>query len=180
MRKIVAGLFMSLDGVIESPDQWTSPYFDDEVGQTVGELIAAGDTLLLGRVTYEGFAEAFGGDSGGMADTMNSFPKVVVSTTLYEATWQNSTLIRGNVAEEIAALKERPGGTINMSGSGTLITWLLRQGLLDQLDLLVFPLVVGHGKRLFEGGEEPAALTLIGSRIFSNGVLHLTYSAEAG
>lgn len=180
MRKIVAGLFMSLDGVIEAPDQWTGPYFNDEVGQTVGGLIAAGDTLLLGRVTYEGFAEAFGSDSGGMADTMNSFPKVVVSTTLDEATWQNSTLIRGNVAEEITALKERPGGTINMSGSGTLITWLLRQGLLDQLDLLVFPLVAGRGKRLFEGGEEPVALTLIGSRTFSNGVLHLTYSAEAG
>ena len=93
MRKIVAGLFISLDGVVEAPDSWIGPYFNDEVGQHVGSLIAAGDTLLLGRVTYQGFAESFGGQSGGMADTMNNFPKVVVSTTLDRADWQNSTLV---------------------------------------------------------------------------------------
>lgn len=175
MRKIVAGLFMSLDGVVEAPDTWTGPYFNDEVGQTVGSLISGGDTLLLGRVTYQGFAEAFGGQSGGMADTMNAFPKVVVSTALDEATWQNSTLIKDNVAEEIARLKQQPGRAINMSGSGTLVTWLLRQGLLDQLDLLVFPVVVGRGKRLFEGEGTQVPLTLAGSTTFSNGVLHLTY-----
>src|SRR5947209_13519127 len=139
MRKIVAGLFISVDGVVETPERWTGPYFNDEVGQAVGSLIAAGDTLLLGRVTYQGFAESFGSQSGGMADTMNAFPKVVVSTTLPEATWQNSRLIRDNVRDEIAALKEQPGGTINMSGSGTLVTWLLHEGLLDELHLLVFP-----------------------------------------
>src|SRR6266851_3259661 len=118
MRKIVAGLYISLDGVVEAPDKWTGPYFSDEVGQVVGSLIAAGDTLLLGRVTYHGFAGAFGSQSGGMADTMNNFPKVVVSTTLDTAEWQNSTLINGNVAEKIAELKDQPGRTINMSGSG--------------------------------------------------------------
>jgi dihydrofolate reductase len=175
MRRIVAGLFISVDGVVETPEQWTGPYFNDEVGQTVGSLIAAGDTLLLGRVTYQGFADSFGGQSGGMADTMNSFPKVVVSTTLENATWQNSRLISANVAEEISALKEQPGGQINMSGSGTLVTWLLRQGLLDELHLLVFPVVVGHGKRLFHDVEEQVPLTLAGSESFSTGVLHLTY-----
>jgi dihydrofolate reductase len=175
MRKIVAGLFISLDGVVEAPETWTGPYFNEEVGQTVGSLIAAGDTLLLGRMTYEGFAASFGDQTGGMADTMNAFPKVVVSTSLDEATWQNSTLIKDNVAEEITTLKQQPGGTINMSGSGTLVAWLLRQGLLDELDLLVFPLVVGHGKRLFEGKGAQVPLTLAGSTAFSNGVLHLTY-----
>jgi len=180
MRKIVAGLYISVDSVVEAPDRWTGPYFNDEVGQTVGSLIAAGDTLLLGRVTYEGFAEAFGGESGGMADTMNNFPKVVVSSTLDKAEWENSTLIKGNVAEEITKLKQQPGRNINMSGSGTLVTWLLRQGLLDQLDLIVFPVVLGSGKRLFEDGDKQIALSLAGSRVFSNGVLHLTYQRNGG
>ncbi len=175
MRKIVAGLFASLDGVVESPDTWIGPYFNDEVGQHVGSLIAAGDTLLLGRVTYQGFAESFGGQSGGMADTMNNFPKVVVSTTLDRADWQNSTLIGSNVAAEITRLKAQPGRTINVSGSGTLVAWLLRQGLLDELNLLVFPVVVGSGKRLFEDQGDQVALKLTESGAFGTGVLHLTY-----
>ena len=175
MRKIAAGLFTSLDGVVEAPEKWTGPYFNDQVGQAVGALMAANDAMLLGRVTYEGFAAAFGGQSGGMANRMNAFPKVVVSTTLDRAEWQNSTLISGNVTEEITKLKQRPGRTINMSGSGTLVTWLLRGGLLDQLDLLVFPVVVGHGKRLFAGEGGQAGLKLAGSQTFSTGVVHLSY-----
>jgi dihydrofolate reductase len=139
-----------------------------------------GDTLLLGRVTYQGFADAFGGQAGGMADRMNSFTKVVVSTTLDRAKWQNSTLIGGNVAEEISQLKQRPGRNINMSGSGTLVTWLLREGLLDQLDLLLFPVVVGHGKRLFAGEGGQAGLKLAGSQTFGTGVVHLTYQRAGG
>ena len=175
MRKITAGLFISLDGVTESPEQWTGPYFNDEVGQVVGSLIAGGDTLLLGRVTYEGFAAAFGGQSGGMADQMNNFPKYVVSTTLTSADWQNSTLISGDVAAEIGRLKKQPGGTINMSGSGTLVRWLLRQSLLDTLDLLVFPVVRGSGKRLFEPDGTEAALKLITAEALGTGVVHLRY-----
>src|SRR6266705_3226010 len=148
MRKIAAGLFVSLDGVVESPDTWTGPYFNDEVGQHVGSLIAAGDTLLLGRVTYQGFAESFGGQSGGMADTMNNFPKVVVSTTLGRAEWQNSTLIGTNVAAEITRLTAQPGRTINVSGSG---------------------------KRLFDDNGDQIALKLTESGAFGTGVLHLTY-----
>jgi dihydrofolate reductase len=166
---------MSVDGVVEAPETWTGPYFSPEVGQAVGSLIAAGDTLLLGRVTYQGFAAAFGGQTGGMADTMNSFPKVVVSTTLDKADWQNSALISGDVAAEIAKLKQQPGRNINVSGSGTLVSWLLRQGLLDQLDLLMFPVVVGHGNRLFGGEGNQAGLKLAASEAFPSGVVHLTY-----
>jgi dihydrofolate reductase len=175
MRKIVAGLYVSANGVIEAPETFTGPYFGPEVGQVVGSLIAGGDTLLLGRVTYQGFAAAFGGQSGGMADTMNGFPKVVVSTTLDKAEWQNSALISGDVAAEITKLKQQPGRNINVSGSGTLVSWLLRKGLLDQLDLLMFPVVVGHGKRLFEGEGDQAGLTLAGSEALASGVVHLTY-----
>jgi dihydrofolate reductase len=175
MRKIVAGLYVSLDGIMEAPDKWTGPYFDQELGQTVGSLIAAGDTLLLGRVTYEGFASAFAGQTGGVADQLNTMPKVVVSTTLDRADWQNSTLIKGNVLEEITQLKQRPGKNINVSGSATLVRWLLRAGLLDELHLLVFPIVLGSGKRLFADGGEPVALTLVEAKTFSTGVLSLTY-----
>lgn len=177
MRKIVAGLFMSLDGVVETPDRWTGPYFSPDVGQVVGSLIAGGDTLLLGRNTYQTFAQAFGGDTSGdpMAAQMTSFRKVVVSTTLDNAEWQNSTLITRNVVEEISKLKQEPGTNINVSGSATLVGWLLRQSLLDELHLLVFPIVVGQGKRLFESDGEPVALKLADSTTCSNGVLHLTY-----
>jgi dihydrofolate reductase len=180
MRKIAAGLFISLDGVVESPEKWTGPYFNDQVGQAVGTLMAPNDAMLLGRVTYEGFAAAFGGQSGGMADRMNNTPKYVVSGTLASADWENSTLISQNVAEEIRALKLRPGMNIGMSGSSTLVGWLLREGLLDKLDLLVFPVVIGTGKRLFSepGNQIPLALT--GSQAFSTGVLHLSYEPADG
>jgi len=180
MRKIVAGLFVSVDGVVEAPDTWTGPYFTPEIGQLIESMMDDGDTLLLGRVTYQGFADAFGGQAGGMADRMNGFPKVVVSTTLDRAKWQNSTLISGNVAEEISQLKQRSGRNITMSGSGTLVSWLLREGLLDQLDLLLFPVVVGHGKRLFEGEGGQAGLKLAASETFSTGVVHLTYQRADG
>ena len=180
MRKIVAGLFVSVDGIVEAPDTWTGAYFSPEIEQLIGSMMADGDTLLLGRVTYQGFADSFSGASGGMADRMNSFQKVVVSTTLDKAEWQNSTLISGNVAGEITKLKQRPGRNINMSGSGTLVTWLLREGLLDQLDLLLFPVVVGHGKRLFEGEVGRAGLKLAASETFSTGVVHLTYQRADG
>jgi len=177
MRKISAGLFTSLDGVIEAPEKWTGPYFNDQVGQAVGALMAPNDALLLGRVTYEGFAAAFGGQSGGMADQMNSIQKFVVSSTLTSADWQNSTLISGDVAAAIGELKQRPGRDIGMSGSAALVGWLLRHGLLDQLDLLVFPLVVGSGKRLFSEPDGQVPLTLTGTETYSTGVVHLSYAA---
>jgi dihydrofolate reductase len=179
VRKIVAGLFVSLDGVVEAPEAWTSPYFTPEIGQHIGSLVAAGDTLLLGRATYETFYSAFSGDKSGdpMAASMINTPKVVVSTTLASADWQNSTLIKDDVAAQITKLKEQPGKNINISGSGTLVTWLLRQGLLDELDLLVFPVVAGHGKRLFDTEGDQVALKLNESKAYDNGVLHLSYGA---
>ena len=182
MRNITAGLFVSLDGVVESPETWTGPYFNDQVGQAVGALMAANDAMLLGRATYEGFAAAFGGQSGGMADQMNNTPKFVVSRTLTSADWRNSTLISGtadDVAEHIRELKQRPGRDIGMSGSSTLVGWLLRRGLLDRLDLLVFPVVVGSGKRLFSEPDGQVPLTLTGSESFGTGVVHLSYVPAA-
>lgn len=175
MRKIVAGLMVSVDGVVEAPETWTGPYFSPELGQHVGSLMAKADTLLLGRVTYQTFAAAFAGNtSDPMAAQMNATPKVVVSTTLDAAEWANSTLIRGT-AEEITALKQQPGKNINISGSATLVTWLLGQGLLDELDLLVFPVVAGHGKRLFGRETDKGALTLAACEAFPAGVAHLAY-----
>src|SRR6516225_6994392 len=180
MRNISAGLFISLDGVVEAPEKWTGPYFNDQVGQAVGALMAANDAMLLGRVTYEGFAAAFGGQSGGMADQMNNTQKYVVSSTLTSAGWQNSTLISGvDTAGQIKALKQQPGRNIGMSGSSTLVGWLMRHGLLDRLDLLVFPVVLGSGKRLFSEPDGQVPLTLAGSEAFATGVVHLTYEPAA-
>jgi dihydrofolate reductase len=179
MRKIVAGLMMSVDGVVEAPEAWTGPYFSPELGQVVGSIMAAADTMLLGRVTYQTFAAAFAGKPGDpMAAQMNATPKVVVSTTLDRTEWENSTLIGGDVARQVTRLKEQPGGNINVSGSPTLVARLLGQGLLDELNLLLFPVVVGHGKRLFDGEDGRAGLTLSHCEAFSAGVVQLVYRPE--
>jgi dihydrofolate reductase len=176
MRKIVAGLFISLDGVIEDPNDWTGPWFSPELGQAVGSMIAAQDTMLLGRVTYSEFAAHWPQQTGEMADTMNGTAKHVVSGTLESADWQNSTLIRRDrAAAEIAELKQRRGKNIGMTGSATLVAWLLREGLLDELHLLVFPVVLGSGKRLFATPGDRLPLRLIDSATFETGVVHLTY-----
>ena len=168
---------MSVDGVVEAPEAWTGPYFSPEVGQVIGAGFGGSDTLLLGRVTYQTFAASFAGDTSGdpMAAQMNATSKVVVSTTLDQAEWQNSTLISGDVAEHITRLKQQPGKNISVSGSATLTAWLLRAGLLDERELLLFPVVVGHGKRLFGTDGSQVGLKLTGSEAFSSGVLHLTY-----
>jgi dihydrofolate reductase len=178
MRKIVANLFISLDGVVEAPDKWSLRYWTDEIGQAVGGGMAAADAMLLGRVTYEGFAEAWPGrtvedDEG--AEFMNNVRKYVLSSTLSEVTWNNSTLLTGDPAEAVRALKTEPGGDIMTSGSTTAVRWLLAEGLVDELNLLLYPIVVGRGKRLFpeEGASFP--LVLKKSATFGNGVVQLTY-----
>jgi dihydrofolate reductase len=180
MRKIVAGLFVSLDGVVEAPERWQGPYANDEMGRTVGAQMAAADTMLLGRRTYEEFA-AYWPNQGSdvpFADQMNNIPKLVVSTTLKTVEWHNSTLITGDVVEELTKLKQQPGKNINITGSATLVQSLLRDGLLDELGLLVCPLVVGRGVRLFEGMSDQVALELLDATPFSTGVLSLTYAPE--
>ena len=181
MRKIVAGLFVSLDNVYESPDQWHFPYFNDEMGEAVSSQMAAADAMLLGRVTYEEFAAYWPHQTDadvGLARHMNETPKYVVSSTLDSLEWQNSMLIRGDVAEELNRLKQQPGKDISITGSGTLVRNILRDGLLDELRLLVHPIVVGSGKRLFEGADQKP-LELLESKTFSTGVLYLTYRPAA-
>ncbi len=177
MRKIVAGLFLSLDGVVEAPDQWHFPYWSDEMGEVIGSQMAAADTLLLVRVTYQEFAAYWPHQTGDvpMADYMNTTPKLVVSTTLDTVAWQNSTLINGNVVEELTRRKREPGKNIGITGSGTLVRSLLRDGVLDELRLLVHPIVVGRGKRLFADEGEPKGLKLADAKTFSTGVLSLIY-----
>jgi dihydrofolate reductase len=177
MRKIVSGLFMSLDGVVESPDQWHFPYFNDEMGAAVGAQAAEADTILLGRVTYQEFA-AYWADKGSevpFADHLNNTPKLVASTTLGKVEWRNSSLISGNVAVQLAGLKEQPGRNISIIGSPTLVRSLLRDDVLDELRLLIHPIVVGRGKRLFEPQGFGKALKLVDSKTFRTGVLSLIY-----
>ncbi len=178
MRKIVAGLFISLDGVIEAPEQWHFPYFNDEMAEAVSTQMAAADTMLFGRRTYEEFA-AYWADKGSdveLADHINQSPKLVASTTLQSVDWQNSTLIQGDVATELRRIKQGPGKDIGITGSATLVRSLLRDGLIDELRLLVHPIVVGAGKRLFEDDDARVPLKLVESRTFSTGVLYLTYA----
>ena len=179
MRKVTAGLFVSLDGVIESPDKWHFPYFNDEMGEAVGAAMAATDAMLLGRVTYQEFASYWPGVSSEdqpFAGHMNNTPKYVVSRTLEEPLeWSNSTLIKGNVAEAITRLKRQPGKDIGITGSVTLVQSLLREDMLDELGLMVHPVVVGSGKRFFEEGGDPKGLKLVDSKTFSTGVVYLTY-----
>ena len=177
MRKIAAGLFISLDGVVEDANEWTGPWFNSEVGQAVGSMIAAQDAMLLGRFTYDEFAAHWPHQTGEMADTMNGTAKYVVSGTLKSADWQNTTVIPGDhAAEQITALKQQPGKSIGMTGSATLVGWLLREGLLDELHLLVFPVVLGHGKRLFAEVGDKVPLKLLDSAKYETGVIHLTYT----
>jgi dihydrofolate reductase len=179
VRKITAGLFVSLDGVTESPEKWQLPYFNYEMGEAIGAAMAAADAMLLGRVTYQEFASYWPGVSAEeqpFADYMNNTPKYVVSRTLEgPLEWNNSTLTKGNLAEEIARLKQQPGKNIGITGSATLVQFLLREDLLDELGLIVHPVVVGSGKRIFEGWGEPKGLTLVDSKTFSTGVVYLTY-----
>jgi dihydrofolate reductase len=142
---------------MESPDKWHFPYFNDEMGQAVGEGFAAADAMLMGRVNYEEWAA--------LEEPLG---------------WQNSTLISANVADELAKLKQGEGGDIVISGSGALVRSLLRYGLLDELKLMIHPILVGSGKRLFEEGEEETKLELVDSKTFSTGVLYLTYQPAPG
>jgi dihydrofolate reductase len=178
VRKVIAAEFVSLDGVFEAPDQWHFPYFNDEMGQEIGRAMDASDAMLMGRILYEEWADFWPQQDpeDPIASRMNGVRKYVVSTTLEEPLgWQNSTLIRENVAEEIAGLKRQTGGDISISGSGSLVRSLLKDGFIDELRLMVHPVVVGSGKRLFEEGGDQIALELVDFRTFSTGVVYLTY-----
>ena len=180
MRKITAGLFISLDGVVEAPDQWHFPYFNDEMGAAVDSSLGAADTLLLGRVTYDSFAGAWpereeaGEEDAPIAKKLGDARKVVVTNQELEFTWRNSERLEGDFVEAVTALKNEPGGNIAMSGSISVVRQLLAAGLLDELSLLVHPIAVRKGMRLFDEGE-PIPLELISSETFETGVLNLVY-----
>jgi dihydrofolate reductase len=167
MSKVVVSQFVSVDGVIEDPGGsegwdrggWAFQFERGAEGDKfkLDEVMNA-DALLLGRVTYEGFADAWPSREGGFADKFNNMPKYVVSTTLSEPEWNNSTVINGDVAEEVAKLKEQPGGDILVNGSGQLVQTLAEHDLVDEYRLMVFPVVLGTGKRLF--GETSKAIPL--------------------
>jgi dihydrofolate reductase len=183
MRRITAGLFISLDGVVEEPGNWHFPYFDDEMGAAVDGQLGAADTLLLGRKTYDSFAgawpgrEAAGGDDASFAKTLGDARKIVVSNQNLQFTWRNSEQLQGDFVEAVTALKNEPGATdIAMSGSVSVVRQLLDAGLLDELHLLLHPIAVRSGMRLFEEGESRIPLRLVSSRAFSTGVLHLIYA----
>src|SRR2546422_3163648 len=175
-RTLVATLFMTLDGVVEAPDKWSFPFWSAETGKFKLAELHATDALLLGRVTYEGFAAAWPGrkDPDGFADRFNSMPKYVASRTLKKLEWNNSHLIKGELAAEVSKLKKQPGHDIVIHGSPGLIRSLLPNGLIDEFRLLVYPLVLGQGKRLFDEGSQ-ASLKLVESTTFSKGVVKLVY-----
>ncbi len=177
MRKVVVTEFLSLDGVMEAPDQWHFPFFNDEMGKYKLDELYATDALLLGRVTYEGFAEAWPSmtDDAGFADRMNGLPKYVVSTTMDKAEWNNSTLIKENVADEISKLKQQPGQDIVVHGSADLVQSLMQHDLVDEYRLMIHPVVVGHGKRLFHDGIDTKALKLVDTQTFDTGAMVLTF-----
>ena len=178
MRRVVAVELLSVDGVMESPEEWAFSYSNEEMEEANAAGMAASDAMLLGRVTYEGLAAFWPNQPGGtpVVDYINSVPKYVVSGTLEEPLgWNNSTLIEGDVAESIAELKRQPGKDITIIGSGVLVRSLLRDGLLDELRLMVHPIVLGGGRRLFEAGDDRKALELVDSKTFGTGVLYLTY-----
>jgi dihydrofolate reductase len=175
---IVVHEFITLDGVIEAPS-WTFEYpFDPKMGQAIAGLMGGSGAILLGRTTYEQFAPAWSGrtaDEDPGAPFMNESPKYVVSSTLQEAEWSNSTVIGPYSAEAIRSLKDQVDGGIYVSGSGTLVRALLADGLVDELHLFVYPVSLGAGERLFAEGGGPVKLALTGTEQYDNGVVHLSY-----
>jgi dihydrofolate reductase len=194
MRKVVVGTFLTLDGVMQAPGDsqedteggfkhggWQMPYFDEDSGKIMDESIAATEVLLLGRKTYQIFAAYWptAPADDPIAQKFNSIPKYVVSTTLKKADWNNSTLIRKNVVEEVARLKQQPGsGIVSVTGSGKLAQTLMKHNLVDEYVLWINPIVLGSGKRLFENGVVPSNLKLVDSKTTGSGVLVLTYQPD--
>jgi dihydrofolate reductase len=179
MRKVIAGLFITLDGVTESPNKWQFDNFDGDIMETMNAHIAQEDDILLGRVTYQEWASYWPTSTDEpYASHINNTPKHVISTTLDKVEWKNSTLVKGDIAEEIARLKQQPGKNIGVAGSPTLVESLLQNDLLDELTLMIHPVVAGSGKRLFRDGRTLKRLKLVGSKTTSAGVLIITYQRD--
>jgi class 3 adenylate cyclase len=186
MRRLIASEFITLDGVIEAPgdeehrdgkNAWALRGASEEQQRFKIEELFAADALLLGRVTYQIFAAFWptAPEDQGFADRINGMKKYVVSTTLNDATWSNTSIVRGNVTEEVGRLKEQSGGDILIHGSSDLVNSLMKHDLIDEYRLMLFPVVLGSGKRLFRDESDTSHLELVGTRAFSSGVVLLTY-----
>ena len=175
MGKIVSNFFIALDGVVEAPNEWHFDYFDDDMGAAVGRGMEETDAFLMGRVLYQEWSDYWPQQPEDVpfAGFINSIPKYVLSSTLNDAAWQNTTILRN--AEDVRRVKEQTARTIAISGSASTVRSLLAAGLLDELHLLMHPIAVGHGQRLFE--DTPThPLKLLRSQTFSSGVLDLEYA----
>jgi dihydrofolate reductase len=189
VRKVIVTEYVTLDGVMEDPGGgdksrlggWSFRFWNQEAARYKFDELFASDALLLGRVTYEGFAKAWPSvkDEAGFADRMNSLPKYVVTRTLQTLDWNNSTPIRGNIAEEVSGLKQQPGQDILVAGSAELVRTLMQHDLIDEFRLMVHPIVLGSGKRLFGDGCAMQVLQLVDSRALGSGILLLTYRPAA-
>jgi dihydrofolate reductase len=194
MRQIGVVNFLTLDGVMQSPASpdedrsggfeyggWVQPYLDEVWGKVAGEGMAAADALLFGRRTYEKMVAYWPNqpDDDPIATMMNRSTKYVVSNTLDDVTWQNSKLIKGDVVTEITNVKEQPGNNITILGSGELIQTLMKHDLIDQYVLVVYPIVLGSGKRLFREGTPKTPLELVDSKPTTTGGMILTYRPES-
>jgi dihydrofolate reductase len=189
MGKLVVGTFVTLDGVMQAPGApdedrdggfehggWTVPFFDEALGAQMEELIGRSDAILLGRKTYDVFIQHWPhvGDEDPIAAKLNSVPKYVASRTLEEADWRNTTVLRGELKDEVERLKEQHG-EIHVPGSADLIQSLLREDLVDEVTMLVFPVVLGTGKRLFGDGTIPRSMQLVETKPFPTGVVMHRY-----
>ena len=180
MRKLVISEFVTLDGVMENP-QWTFQFNSEEQEKYKFNELKESDALLLGRVTYDGFAQAWPNmveQTGEYGVMMNGYAKHVVSTTLNEVEWNNSSLIKDNIVEQIAQLKQQPGKNILVFGSCDLVQTLIANDLIDEYRLMVFPIVVGKGKRLFADKIDEKVFSLVDTQTFSSGVVVLTYQSK--
>jgi dihydrofolate reductase len=176
MRKLIEATFVSLDGVVGSPEKWALPYWNEENKRDALSRLSDFDAFLLGRVTYEKFAASWSQIKGdAYFDTINSLPKYVASTTLRDTMW-NATVIKGDVADAVAKLKNQPGKNIMKYGTSQLDRTLIRHNLIDEFHFSLFPVAVGVGQRLFEGIDTShLKLELTDTTTFSNGVVVLTY-----
>jgi dihydrofolate reductase len=192
MRQLIVNTFLTLDGVMQAPGGpeedpsggfehggWSFGYWDEQMQETMGELLSKPFDLVLGRKTYEIFAAYWPYSDDPGAEPLNKATKHVASTTLKKVEWENSNLIEGEVPEAVRALKHEDGPELQVHGSANLIQTLLERGLIDEFRLWVFPLVLGKGKRLFDGGTVPAGLEVVSSQTSSTGVIMATYRSGA-
>jgi dihydrofolate reductase len=181
MSRIVVAEYLTLDGVAEAPETWVFPSWNEELAAFTREQLQASDALLLGRATYDIFAASWPSRTSddGHAERMNALPKYVVSNTLETAEWNNSSIVRGDMREDVESIKQRHERDILVWGSGTLVKALAGAGLVDEYHLMLFPIVLGAGKRLWDGDDARQDLELVESRATSSGVLILTCRARS-